>query len=269
VLDGYRAVIRDHPFVPPLSMWRAFEWAAYRGYELAVPALDVGCGDGRFFRCAFGDRRGVTGIDADPAMVTLAAASGVYDEVHRAAAAHLPFAERRFRTVFANCALEHMDAIDDVLAALRASLAADGRMICSVVTDKFLEWELLPAVAAKLAGSERAEALRRDYRAYQHVRNALSPATWRATFARAGLEVVEHVPIVPEVTSRCFLFLDHLWHVADDSPGGEVGAGLHAWLARVGGFPAGFGEVLGGLLRMESDWSIGSGAVFLLRRGSQ
>lgn len=69
---------------------------------------------------------------------------------------------------------------------------------------------------------------------------------------------------MPELTSRLFLFLDHLWHVR--RPGGELGDVVHPYLMAIPDFPQAFRQVLAGVLRMERDWSTGSGAVFWARR---
>ena len=50
MLAGYDAVSRPYPHFPPICTWRAWEYAAYKSYALPEPILDVGCGDGRFFR---------------------------------------------------------------------------------------------------------------------------------------------------------------------------------------------------------------------------
>lgn len=49
ILQGFEAVSPFYPFVPPITFWRAWEYAAYKRYKLTKPVLDVGCGDGRFF----------------------------------------------------------------------------------------------------------------------------------------------------------------------------------------------------------------------------
>jgi len=62
VLAGYDALADIYCHVPPLIMWRAWEVAGYRKYRLPEPVLDVGCGDGRFFRRVFPEIRDVVGV---------------------------------------------------------------------------------------------------------------------------------------------------------------------------------------------------------------
>src|SRR5262245_2041976 len=86
ILDSYDAVSRLYPAIPPLSLWRAWEHAAYRRYILSEPVLDIGCGDGQFFRLVWPQVRQVTGVDQDPQVVDVARRSGVYMDVWLAAA---------------------------------------------------------------------------------------------------------------------------------------------------------------------------------------
>jgi SAM-dependent methyltransferase len=264
VLAGYDAVSPLYPYVPPINLWRAWEYAAYRRYRLDDPVLDIGCGDGRFFRLVWPGARDVTGVDIAPGAVEAARQSGVYSQLHLAAAHRLPVAPESFASAFANCSLEHMDNLPEVLRGICRSLRPGGRFVLSVVTGKFIEWATLPLLVSQLGDADKAQRLRDDYGAYHHLVNPLPIAAWIAELEAAGFEVREHVPIVPELTSRLFLFLDNLWHVKN--PSGEIGNSLSAYLAAFPNFPRAFREVFAGVMRMERDWATGSGAVFLARR---
>lgn len=264
ILESYDAVSQLYPFIPSLSLWRAWEYAAYRRYTLPEPVLDIGCGDGRFFRLVWPEVRDVTGVDADPAMAALARRSGVYRQVLTVPAHQLPDAVQNFASAFANCSLEHMDQLPDVLASIYRSLRPRGSFLFSAVTDRFLEWAALPLFVSALGEVERAEALRARYQAYHHLINPLPLSAWVEHLGSAGFEILEHIPIVPEMTSRLFLFLDHLWHLP--RPAGELGNELHAYLAASPNFPQAFRQVLAGVLQMERDWSATSGVIFLARR---
>ena len=41
VVAGYDAVSVLYPYVPPLSIWRAWEYAAYRRYALPEPVIEL------------------------------------------------------------------------------------------------------------------------------------------------------------------------------------------------------------------------------------
>jgi SAM-dependent methyltransferase len=264
VVTGYDAVSRLYPHVPPVSMWRAWEYAAYRRFALPEPALDIGCGDGQFFQIVWPGVRDVVGVDVDEGVIELVRRSGVYREAHAAPAHRLPVLPETFASAFANCSLEHMDHLPEVLRGIACGLRPGAPFLLSVVTDRFLEWATLPRLVEALGEPARARALQSDYERYHHLVNALPAETWAERLEDAGFEVLEHVPLLPELTSRLFLFLDHLWHVP--RPAGELGNALFPFLSTLPDFRAAFGQALMGVMRMERDWSIGSGAVFQARR---
>lgn len=255
VVAGYRAAAQLYPAVPPMIIWRGWEYAAYRRCTLPEPALDLGCGDGRFFRLVWPRVRQVVGVDIDPSAVDAARHLGVYREVHVAAAHALPFAEGQFASALANCSLEHMDHLPQVLENVARCLRPGGEFLLSVVTDRFLAWAPLPPLLRAAGAPERAEALLAAYARYHHLVNVFTPEGWIAALERAGFRVEEHIPLVPELTGRLFLFLDQLWHLP--AAPGEAGDVLAAALM---GRP-GLVEALSGWLAMENDWQQCCGAV--------
>jgi SAM-dependent methyltransferase len=266
VSDGYRALVELYPLVPPLSLWRAWELAVYRHFKLDGRVIDIGCGDGRYFRHVWPGVTDVVGVDMSPGVAETARATGVYKEVLVAPAHDLPFDDQRFESAFANCSLEHMDRLDDVLASVFRVLRPGGRFLLSVVTDRFLEWSMLPGLAGVLAGPEAAADTSTAYLRYHHLVSAFTPSEWKSRLARAGFEVAVHVPVLPELTSRLFLFMDQVWHVSEASMEGEVGDRLVPFFARFPNFAQGLLQVFEGILQMERDLTVGSGAIFHARR---
>jgi SAM-dependent methyltransferase len=264
VLSGYDAVSQLYPHIPPMSMWRAWEYAAYRRYRLSEPVLDVGCGDGRYFRLIWPHIRDVIGVDMNPEVALAAQQSGVYREVHVVPAHQWTILPGCFASVFANCSLEHMDHLPRVLEGICCSLSPGGIFLLSVATEKFIEWGTVPLLVDRMGQAERARFLQAEYEAYHHLVNPFPPEVWVEQLEKAGFEVLEHIPIIPEMTSRLFLFLDHLWHFK--TSGGEIGNELYSYLLTLPTFPQAFREVLNGFLKMERNWSVGSGAIFLARR---
>lgn len=264
VLTGYDAVSQLYPHIPPMSMWRAWEYAAYLRYHLSEPILDVGCGDGRYFHLIWPDIKDVVGVDLNPEVVAAARQSGVYRETYIAPAHQLPFPNQHFASAFANCSLEHMDHLPEVLENILRSLSPGGMFLSSVVTDKFIDWATLPLLVNQMGQKDKAKSLLAEYEAYHHLTSPFPPKVWIDLLERSGFEVLEHIPIMPEVTTRLFLFLDHLWHLKTSN--GEAGDEIHHYLTTLSNFSQAFREVLCGLLQMERDWSVGSGAVFLARR---
>ena len=122
----------------------------------------------------------------------------------------------------------------------------------------------LPLLVDWLEQPERAQTLRAEYRAYHHLVNPLPVESRIEHLEEAGFKVEEHIPILPEVTSRVFLFLDHLWHVPRSDY--ELGNWLMPFFEARNDFPTAFRDVFAGILRMERDWPTSSGEVFWTRR---
>jgi SAM-dependent methyltransferase len=250
-----------------MSIWRSWEYAAYQQYELPEPVLDIGCGDGQFFRLAWPRTTNVVGIDVDQKVADIALRSRVYRTVIVAGADQLPLANDSFGSVFANCSLEHMTHLPEVLTSIYCCLRPGGIFLLSVVTDKFLQWTTLPLLVANIGDPERAAVLQAEHVSYHNLVNVLPPKSWIDYLATAGFEILEHIPIVPEITSHLFLLLDQLWHLQRPKRG-ELGEDLHNYLKLIPHFPRVFRDVYAGVLSMEQNWSIGSGAIFLARRSN-
>jgi SAM-dependent methyltransferase len=264
VLIGYDAVSQLYPHIPPMLLWRSWEYAAYQRYTLVEPVLDIGCGDGRYFHLVFPDVQNVTGVDMDPAVVEAARRSGVYREILTAPAHQLLIEPGSFASAFANCSLEHMDHLPEVLNNIALSLSPRAPFLLSVVTDKFIKWTALPTLVERIGEPARARLLQADYETYHHLVNPFPIATWAEYLDAAGFDVLEHIPILPEMTSRLFLFLDHLWHVRQGSR--ELGDLLYPYLKSIERFPQAFRKMMAGVLEMEKNWTIASGAVFWARK---
>lgn len=265
VLHGYDRVAELYPHIPPLSHWRAWEYAAYQHYRLDGRVLDLGCGDGRYFRLIWPQATDVVGVDMSPGVAELGRQSGVYREVHVAPAHQVPEPDASFDHVFANCSLEHMDQLDAVLAEIHRCLKPGGTLLCSVVTDRFVQWSLLPNLVAMAGFDDAAAALQKDFLDYHHLANPLSVDAWAKSFKRAGLVAEEHIPILPKHNSGIWLLMDGIWH-AKRAGGGELGDAILPFLSANANFPGAFRKVFAGLLEMETDWQDGSGAVFLVRK---
>lgn len=265
ILSGYDAVIGLYSHVPPLSHWRSWEYAAYQRYRLNGRILDVGCGDGQYFRLLWPQADDVVGVDMNLSVAKLGLESGVYRQVHATPAHQVPERDASFDHVFANCSLEHMDHLDAVLAEIHRCLKPGGTLLCSVVTDRFLDWSLLPNLVAIAGFDKAAKMLKKDFSDYHHLANPLSVEDWGASFKRGGLVVEEHIPILPKYNSSIFLLMDSLWHVKR-ATGGEMGDLIFPFLNQNAKFPDGFRKIFSGLMEMETDWQDCSGAVFLVRK---
>lgn len=265
ILAGYDAVSALYPYIPSMSHWRAWEYAAYKRFSLSGRILDVGCGDGRYFKLIWPEADDVVGIDLDPEVAESGRQSGIYRHVHTAAAHDIPEPADAFDHVFANCSLEHMDHLDDVLTEIHRCLRPGGTLLCSVVTNRFIEWPPLPRMT-ELAGYPAAvSALREQWMGFHHLTNPLWVADWAQCLEQAGLTPETHIPILPKYNSGAFLLMDGLWHVPQ-AVGGSLGDTIHELLSTNPNFPGAFRKILEGLLAMETDWQDCSGAVFLARK---
>ena len=265
ILSGYDAVSSLYSHIPSLSHWRSWEYAAYQHYRLDGRVMDLGCGDGQYFKLIWPGATDVVGVDMSPGVAELGRKSSVYHEVHVAPAHQVPEPDGSFDHVFANCSLEHMDNLDAVLAEINRCLKPGGSLLCSVVTNRFVEWSLLPDFVAMAGFEEAAGALLKDFSDYHHLTNPLSVQQWVQSFNFAGLDAEEHIPILPIHNSGIFLLMDSLWHVKRIA-GGEFGDVITTFLSPNPKFPGGFRKIIAGLLEMESDWQDCSGAVFLVRK---
>ena len=265
VLTGYDAVSSLYPYIPSLSHWRAWEYAAYQKYNLEGHILDLGCGDGQYFKLIWPQATNVVGVDMDPVMSELGARSGVYRKVHTAQAHQIPEKDEAFDHVFANCSLEHMDHLGAVLAEVYRCLKPDGSLLCSVVTDRFIQWSLLPNLVSMAGFDQAAAKLQKDFLDFHHLANPFSVQEWQDKFCQAKLVVEEHIPILPMYNSGIFLLMESLWHVkqANDE---EMGNIIFPFLSSNPNFPSAFRKIFDGLLEMETDWHNCSGAVFLARK---
>lgn len=265
LLRAAKEVEKIYPRVVSIVFWRAWEVAAYRHFRLTEPALDLACGDGRFFQFSWPKIKDVVGIDHDPVACEHARRSGVYREVHQVPAHQLSFADASFASLFSNCALEHMDHIDQALSEAYRVLQPGGLFVASMVTDKFVEWGMMPLLSKLFQAEKKGAALWQEYEEYHQLRNPFSQEEWVARIEKAGFTVLEQIPIAPEPSGRLFMLFDELWHLKLEN-GTEVGQPLHEYLTRLPNFPDGFEDIMRGLIKLSPNPFVGAGAVFVAQK---
>jgi len=256
ILHGYDVISNLYPHIPPISLWRAWEYSAYIKYRLMEPVLDLGCGDGRFFKLVFPKIKQAVGIDMDESVIAAAKTSGIYQAVHLMQAHQLDFPAECFHSVFANCSLEHMNELPVVLDKVYRCLKPNGTFLFSVVTDKFIQWSPLSLYFAKIGETKRAQAIQEQHESYHHLVNPLTPAAWSQALTQAQFRIQHIIPILPELTSRLFLLLDQLWHQpvvkSAIEPHYEMGCYLQQYFANLAKFPQHFRDILAAILKMDA-----------------
>ena len=119
------------------ALLRAIECRKLARHPLTPPMLEVGCGDGIITRFLFPDRP-AAGLDLNPSEVRRARKNESHQAVQVASATHLPFRDRSFSSVFSNCVLEHVDAVDVALQEIARVLRSEGLLLTTVPTPR---WE--------------------------------------------------------------------------------------------------------------------------------
>jgi SAM-dependent methyltransferase len=261
IRESCRAVASLYPSIPSMIMWRGCEYAAYRRFSLPEPVLDLGCGDGRFFRFLWPQAEDVTGVEMDTGTAEAAVRSGVYRAVHVTPAHQMRFPPSAFRSVFANCSIEHMDNLDEVLRRVSQCLKPGGTFLLSVVTDKFPAWCSVPLFLERIGETARAEELRSDYLRFHHLVSALPVAEWVAALERAGSTVEQHLPILPELCSRALLIFGQIWNTTNG--GGKLGEELYRYLQEFPEFSNALADLTAITYGAEKDQLTASGAVLL------
>ena len=160
------------------------------------PVLDLGCGDGFVGKLAFGHPLDV-GIDSDYMALKKAFYSGNYQVFVNTDARYLPFKDGTFRTVYSNCAMEHMDDLDCVLKEVARVLTPRGKLIALVPSHKFLK---PVGKLGKLLGPGIWDSYNR---LHNHV-NLLSPEQWRSRMMAHGF-VVQKISSYGGVKITAFL----------------------------------------------------------------
>lgn len=264
VHTAFETLENIYPRLLPLTMWRAWELAAYRHFKLPEPVLDLACGDGSFFKLTWPGVRDVVGIDINPTVVEAAQASGVYKEVYNISANELPFEDNSFNSIFSNCALEHMDDIEGVIGEAHRVLRSQGIFLLSVVTNQFLDWAPLPFLMQILGSPEQSTALRKEYERYHHLRNPFPSEKWNKLFKDAKFIVEEGIPIVPDAFAYLFLLFDQLWHASYQHT--EVGPLIYPALLGLPNYLEGMHDLFNGLDKLSANDGQGAGMVFVLRK---
>jgi SAM-dependent methyltransferase len=190
--DLLRTLLRENPFQPATSWWRAVELEVVCRHGLPAGAgLDLGCGDGKLMRIlldAAHTAPSLVGVDIDPLETRDALDSGVYRRVHTTPADRIPEPDASFDFVYSNSVLEHIDDIEPVIEEVSRLLRPQGTFLFTVPAAGFhdcLSGPLLP-------WRDRERYLNAVDRRCAHRRYWDEPQ-WHECLQRHGIEPVRSV----------------------------------------------------------------------------
>lgn len=184
---------------PSGALWRHLEVgavrAAFERVRQARPVLELGCGDGTFTRLSLGTVE--RAIDIDPVAVERARSEGsVYGTVECRDARELR-EDDQFGTVLANCVLEHISGVDEVLAGCSRALRPGGTLIATVP---------LVAMNDNLLFHSPRYAEKRQRQLIHH--NLWTTRGWEERLKAAGFARVEAFPYMYGTLCRTWDLLD-------------------------------------------------------------
>jgi len=211
----------DGPTVPPLelvrrclrhynfsmTLWRASELALLVRQEMVPPVLDIGCGDGTF-AYLLGIKGEIDGCDVSyNAVKNAEKGQGAYRSLWCANAEALPLKDGTFRTVIANCMLEHVTSLDDVLSEIFRILEPGGLVYLTVPTPELHRNLMLAKVFSEWNLSFAARKYQGFFnKAIQHY-HIKDREEWVSTMHNHGFEVLNSRPYLPIRTIWLFEIL--------------------------------------------------------------
>ena len=190
-----------------LALRECVRLAAIREIDLPAPILDVGCGDGIFARLAYPDRQ-VWGIDINATEIRRAQATATYATLICGSITSTDLPKEYFRSVIANCSLEHVPDIRGAFRTIGQSLVPGGRFVLIVPSPRWTEQLPMPRTLESVGLPSLASAYRSGLdRLFRHV-HMYDGNGWTQLLRDAGFVVDRMDPIVsPAVTAAFDLLL--------------------------------------------------------------
>lgn len=170
---------------------RAVESYFYQDIDLAVPTLDVGCGDGNFTELTF-DRKLDVGVDPWWPPIREAVTRDVYHLLTQADGAKMPFLDATFGSAISNSVLEHIPHIDSVLQET-ARVMKPGAIFAFCVPNDLFNPNLSVAMTFDRLGlNSLASAYRRFFTKIARHVHLDGPDVWEKRLNNAGFIVEKH-----------------------------------------------------------------------------
>ncbi|MDE3136083.1 MAG: methyltransferase domain-containing protein [Acidobacteriota bacterium] len=182
---------------PSQAFWRSLEVRALQQIEYERPILEIGCGDGRLSALIFKEID--AGIDINPRSIDKCRriSGRLYAELRCGDARNLSALEPKYRTIYANCVLEHIPDIERVLVACWRGLRPGGKLVATVP---------LIQMNDHLLFSWRWYAEMRQQQLV-HI-NLFTQEKWEAILRAAGFQRIEFRPYLSGAACRFWDSID-------------------------------------------------------------
>lgn len=215
--DWFELCLDKYPDLPSVVLIRSVELKLFPRQFLKDPVLDLCCGDG-FFAQALG-LKAVCGCDIDREAVRRAGSlAETYSTAVRGDARDLSlFGEKRFHTVFANCAFEHVDGIDRALCSVARVLTRNGFLIMSVPDRSLNDWFFPAAACSRIGFRKYGQRLLSEYNRKQQHLNILSRSEWITKLSSSGFELEKSFCLFSKKEYQLITFFESF--VLDSFPG--------------------------------------------------
>lgn len=209
--------VGKYPHRPDHAFFRAEEACRLCKYPLVAPVLDLACGDGSFGAALLPP--GSVGADLNPSELEKAKTIGTYASLAAADAEALPFRDCSFRTIFSNCALEHMRDVGRVVSEVARILEPGGAFVFTVSTKTFSDI-LFPYMFMKRIGLRgAAEQYLCRVRERMSIQNLLGKEEWIDLLNRNGFDIVESVAYLQGASGMFWSILFHAMSARAPVPG--------------------------------------------------
>ncbi|KAF5423990.1 MAG: Ubiquinone/menaquinone biosynthesis C-methylase UbiE [Candidatus Methanocomedens sp.] len=170
--------LKQYYYKPSLGFYRAVELSILNKYVcFERPVLDIGCGDGTFISLLTKDKISL-GLDISRTAILKSKQTNVYNESICASATNLPIKDESFNTVFSNCAIEHIQNIQEVLFEINRVLKNGGQLIFTVPSENFDQFLFFYQFFRKIGFNRLAETYAATLDKRIHQIHKISPKKW-------------------------------------------------------------------------------------------
>lgn len=200
--DYFEIYLDRFPKVPSLVIVRSTEAKLFPYRYVKYPVLDLCCGDGFFAKTIGLEKNYTIGCDIDKRALESARAEGCYKEVILSDARYLnEIQSESFETVISNCALEHVQGIENAISSINRILKQGGHLIMSVPSDMIYRW--FPSFW------NRDKKIRIYNKRQNHI-NIMSIHEWIELLSNGGFEVEEYFYLFSKEQYTRVIFFDAL-----------------------------------------------------------